>query len=296
MKHLYTRSVTLSTIVIFCISVLVLGVQAQDAPVGNYATLGDLNLYYEVHGEGDPLIVIHGGLGGIVEFGQLLPLLAESHQVIAVELQGHGRTADIDRPLSYENFADDIAALIDYLELEKADVMGYSLGGGVALQTAIRHPEHVNKLVLISAAYARSGIQPEFLEGMDMMSADGAAFMLDTPMYQFYSSVAPNLDDWSTLVGKVGELMRQDYDWSDEVARISAPVQIIAGDSDFIRASHAVDLFGLLGGNVAGDFVGMPQSQLAILPATSHFTILYRTDLLIPLINAFLDSPQAATE
>ena len=290
MQRFFTRSIITSSVIVFCISLLTMGVQAQDMSEGNYAPIGDLNLYYEIHGTGEPLILIHGGLGGIVEFGQLLPLLAENRQVIAVELQGHGHTVDIDRSMSYEAFADDIAALISYLELEKADVMGYSLGGAVALQTAIRHPERVNKLVLVSTAYSRAGIRAEFLMGMDMMSAEGANMMLETPMYQFYAGVAPKLDDWSTLVGKVGELMQQDFDWSDNLTELTIPTQIIAGDSDFISASHAVDLFGLLGGNVAGDFVGLPQSQLAILPATSHFNILYRTDLLIPLINSFLDT------
>jgi pimeloyl-ACP methyl ester carboxylesterase len=140
-------------------------VKAQDDT--GYAPVNGLAMYYEVYGEGDPLVLIHGGLGGIIEFGQLIPVLSQTRQIIAVERQGHGRTADIDRPLSYETLADDIAALIDYLGYEQADVMGFSLGGGVALQTAIRHPESVRNLVLISTPSARSGIHPEFRMGME---------------------------------------------------------------------------------------------------------------------------------
>jgi pimeloyl-ACP methyl ester carboxylesterase len=267
-------------------------VSAQDAaPAGEYASINGLELYYEIHGEGEPIILIHGGLGGIVEFSQLLPALAESRQVIAVELQGHGHTADNDRPLSFEAMADDIAALIEHLGLEKADILGFSLGGGVALRTAIDHPEAVNKLILVSTAYSRVGIRPEFLAGMSGMNADAAQAMLETPMYQFYSGVAPRPEDWPTLVGKVGELLAQDYDWSEDVAAITAPTLIVVGDSDFIPPSHGVELFGLLGGDVAGDFVGMPASQLAVLPGASHFTILSRTDLLLPAITPFLDTP-----
>ena len=259
---------------------------------GNYASINGLEMYYEVYGTGEPLIMIHGGLGGIAEFGQLPALLAEHRQVIAVELQAHGRTADIDRPLTYEQMADDIAALIEHLGFENADIMGFSMGGGVALQTAIRHPEVVRRLVLVSTAYNTEGIQQEFRAGMAGMTADSAAFMLETPMYQLYSSVAPNPDNWATLVAKLGDLMRTDYDWSEDVAGITVPTLIIAGDSDYIRPSHAVGLLELLGGGVAGGMVEtVPTAQLAILPGVNHFAILSRSDLLLPLINPFLDAP-----
>jgi pimeloyl-ACP methyl ester carboxylesterase len=266
---------------------------AQESRVeGSYAPVNGLELYYETYGTGEPLILLHGGLGGIVEFSQLLPLLAENHQVIAVELQGHGHTADIDRPLSFESMADDIAALIEFLGFERADVMGFSLGGSVALRTAIDHPEVVRKLVLISTPFSLAGIHPEFRAGMAAMSAESAAFMLETPMYQFYSSAAPNPDDWAALVGKVGSLMSIDFDWSDEVAAITTPTLVIAGDSDFIPPMHAVEMFGLLGGGVAGGMVeSLPAAQLALLPNTIHFTILSRTDLLLPIIDPFLDAP-----
>ena len=267
-------------------------VNAQgDSGEGHYASVNGVNMFYEVHGTGQPLVLLHGGLGGIAEFAQLLPLLAESRQVIAVEMQGHGHTADIDRPLSFEQLADDVAALIKQLGFENADILGYSLGGGVALQTAIRHPDIVRKLVLVSTPFQRSSIHPEFLAGMSAMNADAAGAMLDTPMYQFYASVAPNLDDWPALVSKVGGLLSQDYDWSSDVATITTPTLIVAGDSDMLPASHAVALFELLGGGVAGGLTGLPNSQLAVLPGTTHFTILTRTDLLLPVVTPFLDAP-----
>ena len=256
-----------------------------------YAPVNDLEMYYEIYGSGEPLVMIHGGLGAIPEFGALVPLLAENRQVIAVELQAHGRTADIDRPLSYEQMADDIAALIEYLGFESTDVLGFSLGGGVALQTAIRHPEVVRKLVLLSTPYSRSNIHPEFQAGMAALNAEAAAAMLETPMYQLYSSIAPNVEDWPALVAKEGELLAQDYDWSTDIAEITAPTLIVVGDSDFFPAIHAVEMFGFLGGGVAGGFAQPPNSQLAILPNTIHFTVLSRTDLLLPIINPFLDAP-----
>lgn len=269
-------------------------VKAQDSVTGSYADINGLHMYYEIHGTGQPLILLHGGLGGVIEFGQLIPILSETHQVIAVELQGHGHTADIDRPLSYESMADDVAALITELGFENADVMGYSLGGGVALQTAIRHPEVVRKLVLISTPYKRADIHEEFLAGMSAMSAESAAQMLETPMYQYYSSVAPRVEDWPTFVGKIGALLSQDYDWTDDVAAMTTPTLIVAGDSDMLAAVHAVEMFNLRGGGVAADFVGFPTSQLAILPGTSHFTILYSPSL-VPTVTTFLDA-SAATQ
>ncbi|MBA3869607.1 MAG: alpha/beta hydrolase [Anaerolineae bacterium] len=260
-----------------------------------YAAVNGLEMYYEIYGTGDPIVLLHGGLGGIVEFQQVIPLLSQTRQVIAVELQAHGHTADIDRPLKFEFMADDVAALIKSLGFEKADVLGYSLGGGVALQTAIRHPEVIRKLVLVSTAFKSAGVRPEFAAGMSGMNADAASQMLQTPMYGYYSSVAPKLDDWSKLVGKSGALLSETYDWSKDVANIKIPTLVIAGDSDYVTTGHAVELFKLLGGDVAGDFVGLPSAQLAMLPATSHFTILTRTDLLLPIITPFLDAaPKAA--
>jgi pimeloyl-ACP methyl ester carboxylesterase len=259
---------------------------------GSYASVNGLNMYYEIYGTGKPLVLLHGGLATIdMMFGQLLPPLAQTRQVIAVELQAHGHTADIERPLSFELMADDIAALIKHLGLEHADIFGYSLGGGVALQTAIRHPEVVRKLVVASAPYKRDGWYPEVLAGMASMNAEAAKAMVGTPVHQAYVSVAPKPEDWSALVAKLSQLLRQDYDWSTVVASIKTPTLIVVGDADSVRPAHAVEMFGLLGGKADGAMGGLPQSQLAVLPGTTHFSILTRTDLLLPIITPFLDAP-----
>lgn len=266
--------------------------EASQPVEGQYASVNGLELYYESYGSGgQPIILLHGGLGGTVDFAQLIPLLAQSRQVIAVELQGHGHTADIDRPLSFEAMADDIGALIDTLEFDTVDLLGFSLGGGVALRTAIQYPDKINKLVLFSAPMRRSGWHDEVLAGMGAMTAEVAGMMLETPMYQFYASVAPNVDDWATLIQKTGDLQRTDYDWSAEVAELTLPVLMVVGDADSVRLDHAIEMYTLLGGNVPGDFGFRPAAQLIILPNTGHYGTLFRVDLLATVLPAFLDAP-----
>ncbi len=260
---------------------------------GSYASVNGLNLYYEIHGTGEPLILLHGGVGAIQMFGEVLPSLAQNRRVVAVDLQAHGRTADIDRPLSFELMAGDIAALIKQLGIEEADVMGYSLGGGVALRTAIQHPEVVRKLVLVSTPFKRDGWYPEILAGMGQMGPQVAEPMKQTPMYQLYASIAPKPEDWPVLLTRLGDLLRQDYDWSNEVAAIKAPTLIVVGDADSVRTAHAVAFFELLGGGkVDGgwDGSGMSNARLAILPAMTHYNI-YSSPQLSAVVAAFLDAP-----
>jgi len=262
---------------------------AATAPQTGYAPVNGVDLYYEVHGIGEPLVLLHGGFATIdLMFGQLLPALAEGRQVIAVELQGHGHTADIDRPLRYELMADDIAALLDHLGVERADIFGYSLGGGVALQTAIRHPDRVRKLVVASAPSKREGWYPEVLAGMAAITPD---ILVETPLYDAYVRVAPNPDDWPTLVAKVRTLLGEEYDWGQDVAAIEAPTLIVVGDADSVRPEHAVELLRLLGGGGPGDFGPLPPSQLAVLPGTAHSALPFRADLLLPVVVPFLDAP-----
>jgi pimeloyl-ACP methyl ester carboxylesterase len=261
---------------------------------GRYAAVNGLNMYYEIHGTGKPLILLHGGLGVIGMFEQLLPALAHIRQVVAVERQGHGHTADIARPFSFEQMADDIAALIEHLGIEEADVAGYSLGGKVALQTAIRHPDVVRKLVLISTPYKREGWHSEALAGMSAVNAEAAAAMVGSPPHQAYVSVAPRPEDWVALVTKTGDLIGQDYDWSAGVKSIKAPTLVVLGDADNVRLDHAVEMFELLGGGPViltpdGRMGSLPNSRLAVLPGTTHFDILNRADLLLPIILPFLD-------
>ena len=211
-----------------------------------YSPVDGLKMYYEIHGTGEPLILLHGGLGSSDMFSEIMPLLLKKKQVIAVDLQAHGRTADINRPLSYEAMADDVAALIHSLKIEKADVMGYSVGGEVALRTAIQHPEVVRKLVIVSATFSRDGWYPEIVSGMTQMGAGAAEPMKQTPMYQLYASIAPRPEDWPVLLTKLGEMFRKDYDWSKDVPTIKAPTLLVLGDADAVRTAHAVQFFELL--------------------------------------------------
>jgi pimeloyl-ACP methyl ester carboxylesterase len=260
---------------------------------GRYADVNGIKLYYEIHGSGRPLILLHGGLGATSMFGSNLPALAKGRQVIAVDLQGHGRTADIDRPLSVELMADDIAALIKHLGIGRSDIMGYSLGGGVALHTAIRHPEIVSRLVVVSTPFRRSGFYPDILAQQGQVTAAAAEAMKQTPMYQLYSSIAPRPQDFPRLLEKIGEAMKKDFDFSKEIAGIKATTLVVAADADIFPPAHAVELFGLLGGgkqDPGWDGSGRPKSRLAILPGLTHYNIFSDPALAATAIQ-FLDDP-----
>ncbi len=260
-----------------------------------YALVNGLNIYYEIHGSGEPLLLLPGGFMTVEAMGEIVPQLAATRRVIGVELQGHGHTADIERPLRYELMADDIAALIAHLGLAQADIFGYSLGGGVALQTAIRHPEVVRKLVLASTAFKRHGWYPEVLAGMASISVETFA---GTPIHETYLQTSPRSEAWPTVITKMRQLLGEDYDWTTGVTALTTPTLILVGDADGLRTVHAVEFFGLLGGGKAdGDLVGLPPSQLAVLPATTHVGwappyhgIMTRTQLLLPIITEFLDA------
>ena len=259
---------------------------------GRYIPVNGLNMYCEVYGEGQPLILVHGGFGSVDMFAQLIPQLSANRQVIAVEMQGHAHTADIDRPFSFETLADDIAALIGALGFESADVLGYSLGGGVALQTILRHPALVRKLLIVSAPFKSSGWYPEVLAGQRAITAEFAKAWTGSPMHQAYTSVAPNPQDWTALVVKTGQLLSRDYDWSKELALVQAPLMIVAGDADSIRPAHALEFFELLGGGQKDggwDGSGLSTARLVILPGTTHFNIL-SSALLAPALTQFLDA------
>lgn len=261
-----------------------------------YAPVNGLQMYYEIHGgdqSGTPLILLHGGFGTIAhDFGPTLPTFARTRPTIGVEFQAHGHTADIDRPFTYEAFADDVAGVVAYLGLPQVDLFGFSTGGCVSFQLAIRHPEIVRKAVVASATYRRDGWYPEVLAAEEQMNAEGAAeFMKQAPFYQSWLDVAPNPDDWPNLVAKTGQLLLQDYDWSESIKTIAAPFLYIISDSDSVRPEHAVELFRLLDGGVPGDLVPLPKSQFAVLPGTPHSFVTERTDLLLPIIPPFLDAP-----
>jgi len=262
-------------------------------PRTGYAPVNRLNVYYEIHGSGVPLVLLHGGLGSTAMLGEILPLLAESRQVIAADLQAHGRTADINRPIRFEAMADDIAALLAYLGIARADVMGYSLGAAVAVRTAIQYPDLVRKLVVISTVCKRDGWFPEVLAGMAQMGPGAAEMMKPSPIYAMYARVAPRPSDWPVLVTKVSDLLRVEFDWTNEVAAIAAPTLLVFGDADSVRLAHVVEFYGLLGGgkrDANWDGSGMSTNRLAILPGVTHYNI-FSSPALASTVTPFLDAP-----
>jgi pimeloyl-ACP methyl ester carboxylesterase len=263
---------------------------AQAPGAGSYASVNGLNMYYEIHGVGQPLVLLHGAFSAIgTSFGNVLPELAETRHVIALEMQAHGHTADIDRPLSIEQMADDTVAALQKLGIEEADIFGYSMGAGVALQIAIRHPEVVRKLVLASVTYNKSGLHPGLMEGLAEMKPE---MMFGSPWHEEYMRIAPNPEDFATLFAKKTQMDREVRDLPAEaIEAIKAPTLLIIGDSDIVRPEHAVEMFRLLGGGVMGDLAGLPNSQLAVLPGTTHVTLVERDDWLVSMITAFLDAP-----
>jgi pimeloyl-ACP methyl ester carboxylesterase len=255
------------------------------------APVNGLSLYYEIHGSGSPLILLHGGLGSTEMMSPITQSLSQSHQVIAVDLQAHGRTADIDRSITCEAMADDLAALLKFLHIEQATVMGYSLGAATALQLAIRHPATVKKLVVISTVFRRNGWFPEILTAMDHLGPAMAEVMKPSPLYQTYARIAPRPTDWPVLISKVGDLLRKDYDWSKDVAAIPAPTMLVFGDADAVQPQHMIEFFALLGGgqkDAGWDGSGMSNARLAILPGVTHYNIA-ESPLLVPMVLPFLD-------
>jgi pimeloyl-ACP methyl ester carboxylesterase len=256
-----------------------------------YVPVNGLGMYYEIHGDGSPLALFHGAMGTIDScFADLLPALAATRQVVAVELQGHGHTADVDRPLSYQQMAADAAVLLDALGVGIADLVGYSMGGAVALELAMQHPGMVRRLVFAGGtSYGPDGLYPEMLAEPEP-AADG---LTGSVWHQAYLRVAPDPSRWPVLVAKNRELDRTFAGWADEDIRaVTAPTLLIIGDSDIVRPEHTVQMFRLLGGGVVGDLAGLPASQLAILPGTTHVGLLDRVDWLQSMILEFLGSPE----
>jgi len=264
-----------------------------DTQIG-YAPVNDLSMYYEIHGRGRPLLLLHGAYMTIDTMAAILPELAKTRQVIAVEQQGHGHTADVDRPLTYEQMADDTSALIRHLGIDDADILGYSMGGGIALQLAIRHPDQVRKLVVASASFTSDGMHAVALEMFPSITPE---LFAGSAIEEAYLRTAPNPGDFPKLVEKLTQLDTTPYAWPEQdIREIAAPTLIVLGDSDGIRLEHAITLFGLLGGGVMGDLAGMPKSQLAVLPGTAHFVppgfgLLDRAEWLLAMIPPFLDTP-----
>jgi pimeloyl-ACP methyl ester carboxylesterase len=264
---------------------------------GEYADVNGLHMYYETHGTGRPLVLLHGGLASSEMFGPIIPTLAEHHQVIAADLQGHGRTADIDRPIDIGLMADDIAALIDHLGLDKPDLVGYSLGGGVAMQTAAKYPEKIRRLVVASQNLTPDALDPALRAQQVEVNAAAAEFMKDTPMYKLYMKVAPRPEDFGRLLDKIGALMKEPYDHTDVVRSLQVPTLLVHADADMAPPSHAVEMFKLLDGGLRdGGWMGENRPKgghaLAILPGLTHYNI-GGSPLFAAVTLSFLDTPDA---
>jgi pimeloyl-ACP methyl ester carboxylesterase len=256
-----------------------------------YALVNGLEMYYEIHGSGGdrPLVLLHGNLSTIgVDFGGIIPSLARQRQVIGVEQQAHGHTADIDRPLSIQSWTDDTSALLGHLGIERADLFGYSSGSAVAFQLALDHPELVGKLVLASFSYRLDGLHPGLMENIGGLQPEHLA---GTPFEQDYARVAPNPGDWPKLIRKIMEMDADLPEWSaDDVRNLAAPTMLIIGDSDIVQPEHTVELFRLRGGGVLGDLAGLPPARLAVLPGTTHVTLVQRAEWLSSMVGEFLDA------
>ena len=260
---------------------------AESQPVGHRVPVHGMQLYYEVSGAGDPIVVLHGSYMNIPTMGGIIPKLAQTRRVYALELQGHGRTTDIDRPITPENLADDVAAFMDSVGLAKADVLGYSLGAMTGLQLAIRHPAKVNKLIMAAGAYDERGRQPEFQAMIPKMTVE---MFVDMPFAAEYRKLAPDPNGFPELVRKMIASLREPLAWEEDVKKVKTPVLVIAGDADGFTLEHQVALFRLLGGGAMGDQgKPLPASRLAILPATAHTAVITQVDLLSAIIEPFLE-------
>jgi pimeloyl-ACP methyl ester carboxylesterase len=264
---------------------------SETAPRTGYAPVNGLRMYYEIHGAGGmPLLLLHGGLFNIdLQFGELIPGLAATRQVIAADFQAHGRTGDVDRPLTSADLASDVVGLLRHLDVAQVDVFGNSVGGGVALHLAIRHPALVRKLVVSSVSFHPDGDRPESSETVEALTVDAIA---GTPMEQDYRAKSPNPDKLQDLLDKLGQFDAGFAGWADaDIEGIAAPTLITVGDCDAVRLDHMVRFLQLRGGDVNGDFVGVPASQLAVFPGTTHFFGLAKTELVLGAVLPFLDAP-----
>ncbi|MET8503356.1 alpha/beta hydrolase [Streptomyces sp. NPDC004787] len=261
-----------------------------------YADVNGMSLYFEEHGAGDgsvpPLVLLHGGFGAGEMFQpQLAAGLGEGRRVITVDLQGHGRTPDVeDRPMSVEAMADDVAGLVKHLGLPAVDVLGYSLGAGAAARLLVQHPDLVNRAVLVSIPARREGWFPGVLAQMDAMGEGAAEMLKQSPMYEMYARLAPRPEDWPVLVDKVATMNRRDYDWSEELRAVTAPVLLVFADADGISPAHMAEFFGLLGGGLRDpgwDGTDRPASRLAVIPGATHYDLMF-SPLLVPTVLSFL--------
>lgn len=265
------------------------GVSAQQEPTTGYAPVNGLKMYHEVHGSGDPVVLLHGSCMTITNnWTDWISELSRTRRVIAVEMQGHGRTADIEREFTYENLADDVASLLDHLEIPSADLIGYSMGGGVAMQCAIRHPEKVRKVVSISAVFRHDGWVKEALDMFPQLTAET---LKGSPIEAEYKKLSPTPDEFPTFVERTIAMDCRPYDFgADRLRATRAPMFFIHGDADGVRLEHISEMFRLKGDEIFGDMRPRSASRLAILPDTTHITLMERMPVIVPMVNEFFDA------
>jgi pimeloyl-ACP methyl ester carboxylesterase len=269
--------------------VLTMFASAQQTPTTGYAPVNGLKMYYEVHGSGDPVVLLHGAFMTITNnWTGWIGELSKTRKVIAVEMQGHGRTADIDRDISGANLADDVAALLDYLNIPRADLIGYSMGGGVAMQCAIRHPDKVRKVVVISSVFRRDGMVKEGREAIPKLTAE---VFKGSPIEAEYKKLSPTPNEFPHFVKHVIAMASKPSDLgADKLKATTAPMFFIHGDADGVRLDHIAEMFRLKGGEIHGDMQPRSASRLAVLPNTTHVTLMQRMDVIVPMVNDFLDA------
>ncbi|WP_230036854.1 alpha/beta hydrolase [Chryseobacterium sp. Bi04] len=290
MKNLFKSSKFIKLLFIMLIimfTVTTLYGQKLTPSGSGYVPVNGSKIYYEVYGEGKPIVLLHGAFMTIdMNWGQLIPDLSKNHKVIAVELQGHGHTPFSDRKLSHTTLASDVKGVLDYLKIDKADVIGYSFGGAVAYQFAIQSPEKLNKLVIISATYKSTGWVPEVRNAFKTMKPE---LFMNSPMQEAYNAVAPDKTKWTKFLEQMIASAGQPFDLGDSnISKIPAPVLIIAGDNDGLDKTELAKTYKLLGGGISADMAPMPKSQLAIVPGQGHVTLMMQTATILSYLNSFL--------
>lgn len=286
MKRNYT---SMRATAFLLMTLLATGASAQQEPMSGYAPVNGVNMYYEVHGSGEPVVLLHGAFMTITNnWAGWIGELSKTRKVIAVEMQGHGRTADVPREITYENLADDVAALLTYLKIPRADLIGYSMGGAVAMECAIRHPDKVRRAVIISSTFRSDGMVPEALEAIRKLTADD---FKGSPIEAEYKKLSPTPDDFPKFVQRIVATASKGYDFgADNLKATTAPMFFIFGDADGVRLAHVAEMFRLKGGEIHGDMKPRAASRLAILPNTTHVTLMQRMPIIVPMVNDFLDA------
>jgi pimeloyl-ACP methyl ester carboxylesterase len=270
-------------------TLLISAASAQQEPTTGYAPVNGLKMYYEIHGKGEPVVLLHGAFMTVTNnWDGWIDELAKTRRVIAVEMQGHGRTADVPRDMTYENFADDVAALLNHLKIPRADLIGYSMGGAVEMECAIRHPDKVRRAVIISSTFRSDGMVPEGVEAISKLTAD---VFKGSPLETEYKKLSPTPDDFPKLVRRLVAMFSKGYDFgADKLKATKAPMFFVHGDADGVRLAHVAEMFRLKGGETHGDMGPRSASRLAVLPDTTHVTLMQRMLIIVPMVNDFLDA------